>query len=45
MLFFSNKNHISKSKNKIFNVSQNILLRDCPRIRNKYNTKIFIPFK
>ena len=44
-IFLVIKNHVHKSKNKIFNVSQNILLeRIVQEIRNKYNTKIFIPF-
>ena len=44
-IFLVIKNYNYKSKNKIFNVSQNILLeRIVQEIRNKYNTKIFIPF-
>ena len=44
-IFLVIKNHVHKSKNKIFNVSQNILLeRIVQEIRKKYNTKIFIPF-
>ena len=39
------KNYNSKSRNKIFNVSRNILLeRIIQEIRKKYNIKIFIPF-
>tara|TARA_A100001011_G_scaffold368820_1_gene423507 strand:- start:3539 stop:4495 length:957 start_codon:yes stop_codon:yes gene_type:complete len=44
-IFLVIENHDHKSKNKIFNVSQNILLeRIVQEIRNKYNTKLFIPF-
>ena len=44
-IFLVIKNYNNKSKNKIFNVSQNILLeRIVQEIRNKYNTKLFIPF-
>ena len=44
-IFLVIKNHVHKSKNKIFNVSQNILLeRIVQEIRNKYKTKIYIPF-
>ena len=44
-IFLVIKNYNNNSKNKIFNVSQNILLeRIVQEIRNKYNTKLFIPF-